>query len=92
MKTPDDKPVDDDMLSEYDFTGGIRGKQYKAYRADHTVKIHRSDGTMEQQHVTAEPGTVELAPDVQAYFPDSESVNRVLRGLIRLVPKQAERE
>ncbi len=92
MKTPDDKPVDDDMLPEYDFTGGIRGKHYKAYRAGHTVKIHRSDGTTEEQHVTVEPGTVELAPDVQAYFPDAESVNRALRGLIRLVPKQAERE
>ena len=92
MKTPDDKPADDDMLPDYDFTGGIRGKHYKAYRAGHTVKIHRSDGTTEEQHVTAEPGTVELAPDVQAYFPDAESVNRALRGLIRLVPKQAEPE
>ncbi len=90
MRTPDDKPADEEMLPDYDFTGGIRGKHYKAYRADHTV--NRSDGTTEQQHVTAEPGTVELAPDVQVYFPDSESVNRVLRGLIRLVPKQAEQE
>lgn len=89
MRTPDDKPADEEMLPDYDFTGGIRGKHYKAYRADHTVS---SDGTTEQQHVTAEPGTVELAPDVQVYFPDSESVNRVLRGLIRLVPKQAEQE
>lgn len=38
----------DDTLPEYDFKnmkGGVRGKYYKAYRAWHTVKIHKADGT-----------------------------------------------
>jgi hypothetical protein len=38
----------DDMRPEYDFasmTGGVRGKYYKAYRAGHTVEIHKADGT-----------------------------------------------
>lgn len=29
-----------------------------------------------------------LDPDVRAYFPDSETINRVLRDLIRLVPQR----
>lgn len=92
MKTPEDEPMEEEMLPEYDFSGGLRGKHYKAYRAGHTVKIYRSDGRTEAQHVEAGSGTVELAPDVQAYFPDSESVNHALRGLIRLMPKRAEQE
>jgi len=31
-------------------------------------------------------GVVILEPDVRSYFPDSESVNRVLRTLIKLIP------
>jgi hypothetical protein len=40
----------DAMRPEYDFKnmkGGARGKYYKAYRAGHTVKIHKADGTTE---------------------------------------------
>ena len=28
----------DEMLPEYDFTGGVRGKHHKAYREDHSVE------------------------------------------------------
>ena len=37
-----------DMRPEYDFVtmkGGQRGKYYSAYRAGHTVTVHKSDGT-----------------------------------------------
>lgn len=33
-------------------------------------------------------GLVLLDPDVRAYFPDGESVNRAPRGLIQLLPEQ----
>ena len=79
MKEPDKE----EMLPEYDFSDGVRGKHYRAYREGHTVTIHHSDGTTETQHYAPEPGMVELDPDVQAHFPDSESVNRALRGLIQ---------
>ena len=81
----------DEMLPEYDFSkmkGGIRGKYYKAYRAGHTTKIHKTDGTIETHHFTLENGAVMLEPDVQKYFPDSETVNKALRGLIDLIPKK----
>ncbi|MBI5649880.1 MAG: hypothetical protein HZC40_05440 [Chloroflexi bacterium] len=81
----------DDMRPEYDFKnikGGIRGKYYKAYRAGHAVKIHKTDGTTFVQYFSLEDGAVLLEPDVRKYFPDSEAVNQTLRGLISLLPKK----
>jgi len=79
----------DDMRPEYDFSsmaGGVRGKYYKAYRAGHTVKIHKTDGTITVQYFKLEEGAVMLEPDVREYFPDSEAVNNALRSLIALIP------
>jgi len=80
-----------EMRSEYDFTkmkGGVRGKYYKAYRAGHTVKIHKADGTITLQHFTLEDGAVMLEPDIREYFPDSETVNKALRCLIPLLTQK----
>jgi hypothetical protein len=81
----------DDMRTEYDFAsmqGGVRGKHYKAYRAGHTVKIHKADGTTVVQYFTLEDGAVMLEPDVREYFPDAEAANRALRSLIALIPQK----
>ncbi|MBI3653613.1 MAG: hypothetical protein HY231_21490 [Acidobacteria bacterium] len=91
MKKKDSKPIAeevDEMLPEYDFRGGVRGKHYKAYRQGHTVTIHQNDGSTIVQHFTLEDGAVMLERDVREYFPDSESVNKALRCLIPLVPKK----
>ncbi len=79
----------DEMLPEYDLEGkqGERGKYSQAYSQGHSVKIHQDDGTVETHYFTLEDGAVMLAPDVSAYFPDSEAANRALRGLIALIPK-----
>lgn len=39
--------VDDDMRPHYDFTGGVRGKHYKARLRGYTIKIYKSDGATE---------------------------------------------
>lgn len=68
----------DELRPEYDFArmkGGVQGKYYKAYRAGHTVKVHKQDGTTKVQHFTLAEGAVLLEPDIYAYFPDSEAVN-----------------
>jgi hypothetical protein len=78
----------DDMLPECDFTRGVRGKHYKSYRKGHEVKTHKANGTTVTQYFTLEDGAIMLEPDVQEYFPDSESVNSALRSLIALVPKK----
>jgi len=79
---------DTDMRAEYDFRGGVRGKYAKAMQASYTITIHKADGTTVVKDVKPKPGAVVLEPDIQAYFPDSESVNRTLRCLIPLLPRK----
>ena len=92
MKKAKDTFENEDMKHEYDFSsmkGAVRGKYYKAYRAGHKVKIHQADGTTSVQYFKLEDGAVMLEPDVREYFPNSESVNRVLRSLIAIFPSKA---
>ena len=79
---------ENDMRDEYDFTGGVRGKYYRAMQAGYTITIHKADGTTVVKDVMPKKGTVVLEPDIRAYFPDSESVNRALRCLIPLLPQR----
>jgi hypothetical protein len=66
-----------DKRKEYDFSGGIREKHYKAYRAGYTVCITKEDGTTSLQYFTLKDGSVMLDPDVKPHSPDSDSVNIV---------------
>ena len=79
---------DDTMRAEYDFTGGVRGKHYRAMQGGYTITIRRADGTTLVKEVKPAEGAVILEPDVREYFPDSDSVNATLRSLIRLIPTQ----
>lgn len=67
---------DDEMLSEYDFSGGVRGR----YASESTPKstVGREVGR----------GLVRLEPDVAEYFADSASVNEALRALIAIARRQ----
>ena len=82
MKTKQVDTKEKEMRNEYDFSKGVQGKHYKAYREGHSVHIHKSDGTTTVQYFTQEDGSVMLDPDIKEHFPDSESVNRALRTLI----------
>ena len=73
---------------EYDFTRGVRGKHSKAMHAGYTITIHNADGTTMVKDVMPKEGAVVLEPEIQAYFPDSDSVNRTLRCLIPLLPQK----
>lgn len=79
---------DNDMRAEYDFTGGVRGKHCGAMQAGYTITTRNADGTIVVKDVMPKKGAVALEPDILAYFPDSESVNRALRCLIPLLPKR----
>lgn len=76
------------MRNGYDFKGGVRGKHYRAMQAGYTITIHNADGTTLVKDVMPKEGAVVIEPDIQAYFPDSESVNRTLRCLIPLLPQK----
>jgi hypothetical protein len=82
MKKEKNTSVGDEMREEYDFSDGVQGKHYRAYRRGHTVRICKKDGTASVRYFTQEDGAVMLDPDVKACFPDSESVNDALRSLM----------
>lgn len=76
------------MQPEYDFSGGVRGKYAKVLKEEgYTIRIHQADGSYSDRHVLGEKVVV-LDDDVWEYFPTSESVNNVLRSLIKLVPEK----
>jgi|SRR5712692_2830575 len=56
------------------------------YRENFKVTIHKADGSTITRLVKSSGDVITLEPDVRTYFPDSESVNAALRGLIALVP------
>ncbi|MGH7884684.1 MAG: hypothetical protein ACRENO_03200 [Thermodesulfobacteriota bacterium] len=87
--TKKEKLKDNEMLPEYDFSKGDRGKHYKAYQEGHTVKVYQEDGTILVQHFTLEEGAVMLEPRIREYFPDSKAVNIALGGLISLIPQKS---
>jgi len=88
MASDHKQPDNNEMLSEYDFQGGKRGKHARAYSQGHTVNIHQADSTTLIQHFSLQEGSVLLEPDVREYFPDADSVNTALRSLITLIPKK----
>lgn len=67
---------------------GGRSSEFCAERSGalQYISIERADGVTIVQYITWTAGAVILDPDVQAYFPDPESVNTALRTLIRLIP------
>ena len=76
-----------EMLPEYDFSGGVRGKHAAEYQNGYRVIIHKKDGSTEVQELKLPPEAVLLDPDVRKYFKDAQTVNRTLRGLIALLPE-----
>jgi hypothetical protein len=59
---------DPEMLEEYDFSKGVRGKYAKRYSKGANVVV--------------------IDPDVAEYFPDHESVNDSLRGLVAILKRR----
>lgn len=78
----------ENMQPEYDFSEGVQGKHHLAYQRGYMVHIHKPDGSIVEEEHLPPPRTVVLDPDVVAYFPDSDSVNRALRALIEIVPQK----
>jgi hypothetical protein len=84
MKKKQNSP--DDMLSEYDFSGAQRNPfAARLKKEGYSIRVYKADGSYTERHVLKE-STVELEPEVQAYFPDSKAVNDALRKVISLFP------
>lgn len=76
------------MRTEYDSSRAVRGKHRRAMQAGYTVTARKADSTTVVKDVMPERNAVLLERDVQAHFPDSESVNKALRCLIPPVPRK----
>jgi uncharacterized DUF497 family protein len=68
----------EEMLSNYNFTGGVRGKYAKRYREDVTIHLL---GDSEDTRL------VVLDEDIGKVFPDAKSVNAALRHHLRAMSK-----
>ena len=85
------------MKKEYIINASkVRHNPYaKARQQGYAVRIHHPDGTVEEREMPSKlEGTITLSPDVRAYFPDSEAVDKALRSLIalrKLVPDNPKR-
>jgi hypothetical protein len=82
------KMEDNDMRPEYNFMGGVCGKHCRVTQTGYTISMHKADGTTVVKDVIPKEGIVVPEPDIRAYFPNSESVNKALRCLIPLLPKK----
>jgi hypothetical protein len=86
-KAEGNQPEQDTMRSHYDFSESVQGKYRHLIGQSYTRKVYHADGTTTVERVEPAQGVVVLAPDVREYFPDSEAVNKALRGLIELIPQ-----
>ncbi len=83
------KKAEKKIRSEYDFTGGVRGKHHKMMQEGYSVFVHKENGEIEtQDFMPRKDDTIILESDLRPYFPNSESVNRALRCLVPLLPKR----
>ena len=78
----------DEIKPFYDSSDGVRGKHSRQLREGYTVTIYNEDGTKTTEQYDSEKNIIVLDADVREYFPDSESVNRTLRSLIKLIPQE----
>lgn len=58
--------TDDEMLPEYDFTGGVRDKHYEAMCKGYTVKIDQADGATLIQRFKAGLWDKHIEADLEA--------------------------
>ena len=81
------RETSNELRLHYDFSQGTRGRYRHLVGQARTVKIHHPDGSVTVE--TVEPA-IELEPEVRKYFPNSAAVNKALRGIIELIPKDDE--
>ena len=60
--------ADDEILPEYDFSGGVRGKHYQAYQRGYQAIVHKADGTTEVRDFALPEGAVVLDPKTTAFL------------------------
>jgi hypothetical protein len=62
---------EDDLLPEYDFSNGVRGKHHQTYQQGHSVTIHHPDDTTSTQQFPASRVVAKLTTEHQLTLPKS---------------------
>jgi hypothetical protein len=62
---------EDDLLPEYDFSKGVRGKHHQAYQQGHSVTINHQDGTTTTQELPPSRTIAQLTAENQIALPQS---------------------
>lgn len=62
---------EDDLLPEYDFSKGVRGKHHQAYRQGHSVTITHQDGTTTTQEFPSSRTLANLTAENSIVLPQS---------------------
>ncbi len=77
------KTKDSEMKNEYDLSkrSGVRGRYAKAFKEGYSVRIYDGKKLVSDQFFAA------IDRDVQKHFKDSKSVNKALRTIISIFPK-----
>jgi hypothetical protein len=72
MSSRNSKP-DDNLMPEADFSNGVRGKHYQAYRQGHSVTTHKTDGTTQNYLAErAKRGSLQDLKQILAKVPNIE--------------------
>jgi hypothetical protein len=62
---------EDDLLPEYDFSKGVRGKHHQAYQQGHSVTINHQDGTTTTQEFPPSRTIAQLTAENYIALPQS---------------------
>lgn len=78
----------EEMLQEYDFSNGIRGKHYKHIQDGFTVTVYSPNKETYQLNKKDKISYIKIDNDISEYFQTSEEVNNALRALVTAFPKK----
>ena len=87
MKTDNDILEKDDMLEEYDFSKGIRGKHFEELQNGYTVTVFSPNKDTYEKKVVEKNNYIKIDKDVSKIFQTAEDVNNALRAVISAIPK-----
>lgn len=82
------KKIATDEIPSVNFSQAVRGKHSARFRLGYSVEITQEDGTVQVQRFLPDTDAVVIDQDVRTYFPDAASINKALRALIEIMPKQ----
>jgi hypothetical protein len=90
MKRVNDRKAD--LLPEYDFSKGIRGKHRKQFENGVAITIFSPNSKSVDKARAKGITLVAIEPDVSAVFADANSVNAALRHIIAAMPRPKSRK